>query len=197
MASGFPNALVVRLPALPAEAGRPRIVVTARGRSAAPALRSFGLASRGDFSQRGAVTETRFARPRAPVWLAFEPDDSACSRRGGGGGRADRLGRGSAPRERLLRVERARLGGEGAVAFRSRAVFTTPPSSGRAGAMLPLPGEVVARLLSLGYLPFASSTGALPAAARGRGPGRHAGSGRDPDRPCGLASPRPARASCF
>lgn len=168
MASGFPNALVLRLPAAPAEAGRP-IVVTARGRSAAPALRSFGLASRGDFSQRGAMTVARFARPRAPVWLAFEPDDSralvvevagAGPIASAGGARLERgsyewNGLGWAAREPLP---------SGA------ALFTTRPSSGRPGAMLPLPGEVVARLLSLGYLPFASSTGALPAAAREEGP---------------------------
>ena len=49
------------------------------------------------------------------------------------------------------------------------AVFTTPPSAARSGGMLPLPGEVVARLLSLGYLPFASSPAALATKATAPG----------------------------
>ena len=163
LASGFPDSLVVRLPAAPSEAGRP-IVVSARGRAAAPALRVFGLASTGAFSQRGARTEARFARPRAPVWLAFETDGSRSLDLDvqGAGPVASTMGwsvgKGSYSWNGLGWTGRARLP-PGA------AVFTTPPSAARSGGMLPLPGEVVARLLSLGYLPFASSTAALPATA--------------------------------
>jgi len=163
LASGFPDSLVVRLPAAPSEAGLP-IVVSARGRAAAPALRVFGLASTGAFSQRGARTEARFARPRAPVWLAFETDGSRALDLDvqGAGPVASTMGwsvgRGSYSWSGLGWTGRARLPP-------GVAVFTTPPSTARSGGMLPLPGEVVARLLSLGYLPFASSPAALPATA--------------------------------
>jgi arylsulfatase A-like enzyme len=162
LAAGFPDSLVVRLPAVPAEAGRP-IVVSARGRAGAPALRSFGLGSRGVFSQRGAVTEARFRTPRAPVWLAFAADDSRALalRIDGAGpvafGSGGSLDAGSYAWNDLGWAAREPLPS-------GVAVFTTPPSSRRPGAQLPLPGDVVARLLSLGYLPFTSSSSALPAA---------------------------------
>ncbi len=164
LASGFPDALVVRLPAVPTLAGQ-EIVVRGRGRGAAPALLTFGLASRGVFTQRGAVTEARFERPRAPVWLAFQPAR---------GTRALELDvKGAGP---VFSVAHRSLG-EGsyrwdALGWPGReplpsetAVFTTPPTGAQSGAMLPLPAEVVARLLALGYLPFASSPGSnLPVA---------------------------------
>jgi hypothetical protein len=168
LASGFPDSLIVRLPAAPAEAGRP-IVISARGRGAAPALRSFGLASRGAISQRGAVTEARFARSRAPVWLAFEPGaDRALALEVAGAGPARAadgrpLEQSSHPWNGLGWAGRDPLpAGPGA------SVFTTPPSTRRPSAMLPLPGDVVARLLSLGYLPFASSPGAVAASREER-----------------------------
>ena len=170
LASGFPDSLIVRLPAVPAEAGRP-IVVTARGRDAAPALRSFGLASSGRFSQSGAMTEARFARPRAPVWLAFEPGASrALAVQVSGAGTAAaadgrRIESGSYPWNGLGWAGREPLPRDAGAA-----VFTTPPSSHRPPEMLPLPGDVVARLLSLGYLPFTSSPGAVAAASRGLAP---------------------------
>jgi len=167
MASGFPDSLVVRMPAAPSEAGRP-IVVSARGRAAAPALRVFGLASQGSFSQRGARTEARFARPRAPVWLAFETDGSRA---------LDLEVQGAGPVSSIIgwsvgqgSYSWSGLGWTGRAPLPSGvAVFTTPPSAVRAGGMLPLPGEVVARLLSLGYLPFASSPAALPTKATAPG----------------------------
>jgi arylsulfatase A-like enzyme len=163
LAAGFPDSLIVRLPAAPAEAGR-SIVVSARGRGAAPALRSFGLSSRGDFSQRGAVTEARFRRPRAPVWLAFQADDSRAL-----SVRVDGAGKVSSAAGRNLEGGSYEWNGLGWAAREplpaGAAVFTTPPSSRRTGAQLPLPNDVVTRLLSLGYLPFTSSSSALPAAA--------------------------------
>jgi arylsulfatase A-like enzyme len=170
LASGFPDSLIVRLPAVPAEAGRP-IVVSARGREAAPALRSFGLASRGTFTQRGAVTEVRFPRPRAPVWLAFEPGAERALAVGvAGAGQAAAadgrpLERGSYPWNDL-----GWTGREPLPRGTTPAILTTPPSSRRPAAMLPLPGDVVARLLSLGYLPFTSSPGSVAAASRGERP---------------------------
>ena len=169
LASGFPGSLVIRLPALPAEAGRP-IRVVARGREAAPGLRSFGLASKGVFSRRGAVTEARFERPRAPVWLAFEPGESrALSLVIEGAGPVAtaagdaRLGVGSYEWNRLGWTAREPLSG-------GAAIFTTPPSTLHRGGMLPLPPEVVARLLSLGYLPFDSSAEALSTSTSGERP---------------------------
>jgi arylsulfatase A-like enzyme len=169
LASGFPDSLIVRLPADPARAGQP-IVVSARGREAAPGVRSFGLASRGTVAQRGAVTEVRFERPRAPVWLAFEPGAARALAIGiaGAGGVAGSgggtLGRGSHGWNAL-----GWPGREPLPAAAGAVVFTTPPSSRRPPEMLPLPGEVVARLLSLGYLPFTSAPGAV-AASRAESP---------------------------
>jgi arylsulfatase A-like enzyme len=171
LASGFPGSLVIRLPlaSVPPEAGRP-IRVVARGREAAPGLRSFGLASKGVFSRRGAVTEARFERPRAPVWLAFEPDESrALSLVIEGAGPVvtaagdAKLGVGSYEWNRLGWTARDPLPA-------GAAIFTTPPSTLRRGGMLPLPPEVVARLLSLGYLPFDSSAGALTTSSTGERP---------------------------
>src|SRR4029453_13754820 len=106
LASGFPDALIVRFPRAPDEEGRP-IVVSARGRGPAPFLRSFGLAGRGVPSQPGARTEIRFRRPRAPVWLAFQSDESRALalRIDGAGPAASAAGRrlepGSDPRGRV------------------------------------------------------------------------------------------------
>jgi arylsulfatase A-like enzyme len=166
LASGFPDSLIVRLPRSPEEEGRP-IVVSARGRGVAPSLRSFGLATRGVFSQRGARTEIRFRRPRAPVWLAFQTDDSRALalRIDGVGPVASAAGR---DLDRGSYEWRALgwAGREPLPAGPATAVFTTPPSSQRArGALHTLPSDVVTRLLSLGYLPFTSPSAALPAAA--------------------------------
>ena len=168
LASGFPDSLVLRLPAIPAEAGD-SIRVSARGREAAPGLRSFGLASKGVFSRRGAVTEARFTRPRAPVWLAFEPDAShALSLVTEGTGAA------STAAGAALKVGSFEWNGLGWTAREPLptgvAIFTTPPSTLRRGGMLPLPPDVVARLLSLGYLPFDASPSALATATSGEKP---------------------------
>jgi arylsulfatase A-like enzyme len=165
LASGFPGALVVRLPALLTGAGG-EVAVRARGRESAPALRSFGLAARGTLLQAGAVTEIRFTRPRAPVWLAFTPAEGPGALEIEIEGLRPVVSAAGRPIERgshrwngLGWAGREPLPGE-------VAIFTTPSSGERRGAMLPLPPEVVARLLSLGYLPFSSSTsGAVSAAA--------------------------------
>jgi arylsulfatase A-like enzyme len=163
LASGFPGALVVRLPALLTGAGE-RVSVRVRGRGSAPALRIFGLASRGTLSQRGTVTEIRFARPRAPVWLAFSPAE------GVGALELDAEGIGPVLSAAGLPIERSsyrwsELGWPGREPLPARvALFTTRSSGERRSSMLPVPPEVLARLLSLGYLPFSSPPAALPAA---------------------------------
>jgi arylsulfatase A-like enzyme len=167
LASGFPDSLIVRLPRAPEEQGR-EIVVSARGRGVAPSLRTFGLGARGDLSQRGARTEIRFRRPRAPVWLAFQPDESrALSLRIAGAGPITSAAGG---RLESRSYEWSRLGWAGRERLPARpetVLFTTPPSSRRPRAAHTLPSDVVTRLLSLGYLPFTSPSGGLPAAAAG------------------------------
>lgn len=152
LASGFPDALIVRFPRSPEAEGR-SIVVSALGRGPAPSLRSFGLAARDVVTLRGARTEVRFRRPRAPFWLAFQPDESralALRIEGAGpvvsadGGRLDRRtyswsGLGWAGRERLP-------GGAETV------IFTTPPSARRPRVTRTIPSDAVTQLLSLGYL---------------------------------------------
>jgi arylsulfatase A-like enzyme len=174
LASGFPDSLIVRLPSAPAEEGRP-IVVSARGRGAAPSLRTFGLAARGVLSQRGARTGISFRRPRAPVWLAFQPDESrALALRIDGAGTVEsavgrRLGPATYSWSGLGWAGRERL-----PAGTETAVFTTPPSVRRARAKHTLPADVVTRLLSLGYLPYTAPSGDVPA-------GSVAASGEAPD----------------
>ena len=170
LASGFPDALIVRLPRSTEQEGR-EIVVSARGRLEAPSLRSFGLAARGELSQRGARTEIRFRRPRAPVWLAFQPDESRALvlRIHGAGPAASAAGRrlqpGSYEWNGLGWAGRERL-----PAGAETAVFTTPPSPRRERARHTLPADVVTRLLSLGYLPFTKPEAGVASAAAGEGP---------------------------
>jgi hypothetical protein len=172
LASGFPDALVVRLPRAPEEEGR-EIVVSALGRGAAPSLRTFGLAARGVTSQRGARTEIRFRRPRAPVWLAFEPDESRALALRIDGARpvTSAAGRpiepGSYRWSALGWAERDRL-----PSGVETVVFTTPQSPRRPRIRLrTVPSDAVTQLLSLGYLASSSSpSGEPPAAADGEAP---------------------------
>ena len=168
LASGFSDALVVRFPRVPDQEGHP-IVVSARGRASAPALLSFGLGAKGVLSQHGARTEIRFERPRAPVWLAFQSDESRALalRIEGAGAVASAAGRrleagahrwndlGWAARERLP------AGGD-------TVIFTTPKSQRRPRIRHTLPSDVVTQLLSLGYLPFSSEK--PQSAVRGEAP---------------------------
>jgi len=164
LASGFPDALIVRFPRAPEQEGRP-IVVSAVGRGPAPSLRSFGLAARSVLTQRGERIEIRFQRPRAPVWLAFQPDESRALalRIEGAGPVASAAGRrlesglyswsglGWAGRERLP-------------AGADTVIFTTPQSARRPRVQQTLPSDVVTQLLSLGYLPVSSPAVERPTA---------------------------------
>ncbi|HEY1435567.1 MAG TPA: sulfatase [Thermoanaerobaculia bacterium] len=166
LASGFPDALIVRFPRAPDQEGR-QIVVSAAGRGPAPSLRIFGLAAQSVLSQRGARTEVRFRRPRAPVWLAFQPDESRALalRIEGAGPVATAAGRrlepglhswsglGWAGRDRLPAAETV--------------IFTTPPSPRQPRVQQTLPSDIVTRLLSLGYLPVSPPATEQPGAADG------------------------------
>ena len=170
LASGFPDALIVRLPRAPEQEGRP-IVVSALGRGPAPSLRSFGLAAQGALSQHGARTEIRFRRPRAPVWIAFQPDESraldlriegvgtvvAAAGRPLEPGSYSWSGLGWAGRERLP---------AGAEAV----VFTTPQSVRRSSVQRTVPSDAVTQLLSLGYLTPSSPPGERMSASGGEAP---------------------------
>jgi hypothetical protein len=170
LASGFPDALIVRFPREPDQEGRP-IVVSALGRGAAPSLRSFGLGAQSVPSQRGARTEIRFRRPRAPVWLAFQPDESRALalRIEGAGPLASAAGRrlepGSYSWSGLGWAGRERL-----PAGDETAIFTTPRGPRRARLQRTLPSDVVTQLLSLGYLPFSSPSGEGPTSTNGEPP---------------------------
>jgi len=170
LASGFPDALIVRFPRAPDQEGRP-IVVSAIGRGSAPSLRSFGLAERGALSQHGARTEIRFRRPRAPVWLAFQSDDSrALALRIDGAGpvasaKGGRLRPGSYSWNGLGWAGRERL-----PAGDETVIFTTPPGPRRSRVQRTLPSDAVSQLLSLGYLPFSSPAAEAPAAGKGNAP---------------------------
>ncbi|HYX20326.1 MAG TPA: sulfatase, partial [Thermoanaerobaculia bacterium] len=170
LASGFPDALIVRFPRSPEQEGR-SIVVSALGRGPPPSLRSFGLAAQGVVTQRGARTEIRFRRPRAPFWLAFQPDESraVALRIEGAGPLASAaggpLGRGTYSWTGLGWAGRERLpGGPEAV------IFTTPQSPRRPRVAQSLPSDAVTQLLSLGYLPFSAPPEERPAAAGGEPP---------------------------
>ena len=152
LASGFPDALIVRFPRSPEQEGR-SIVVSALGRGPAPSIRSFGLAAKDVVTQRGARTEVRFRRPRAPFWLAFQPDESralALSIEGAGpvvSAAGDRLARGAHSWNGLGWAGRDRLPG-GA----ETVIFTTPQSARRPRVTQTIPSDAVTQLLSLGYL---------------------------------------------
>ena len=170
LASGFSDALIVRFPRVPDQEGRP-IVVSAIGRGLAPSLRSFGLAELGELSQHGARTEIRFRRPRAPVWLAFQSDESrALALRIDGSGpvasaRGARLKPGSHSWTDLGWAGRERL-----PAGDETVIFTTPQGPLRPRVQRTLPSDVVTQLLSLGYLPFSSPSEGSPAGAKGEEP---------------------------
>jgi len=170
LASGFPDALIVRFPRVPDEEGR-TIVVSARGRGPAPSLQSFGLAARGVLSQHGARTEIRFRRPRAPVWLAFQSDEShaLALRIDGAGPVASAAGRRLEPGSYAWNVL-GWAGRERLAAGAETVIFTSPRSPRRPRVQHTLPSDVVTQLLSLGYLPFSSPSGELPAAAKGEAP---------------------------
>jgi arylsulfatase A-like enzyme len=164
LASGFPDALIVRFPRSPEREGRP-IVVSALGRGPPPSLRSFGLATRGVVTQRGSRTEIRFRRPRAPFWLAFQPDESrALSLRIEGAGpvasaAGGRLDTGTYTWSELGWAGREPLpGGADAV------IFTTPQSARRPRVPQTLPSDAVTQLLSLGYLADSSPASERPTA---------------------------------
>jgi hypothetical protein len=122
-------------------------------------------------SQRGARTEIRFRRPRAPVWLAFEPDDSRALalRIDGSGPVASAAGRplgpGSYQWTALGWAERQRL-----PAGTETVVFTTPQSPRRSRVQSTVPSDAVTQLLSLGYLAPSKPPQAEPAAASGEAP---------------------------
>ncbi len=151
VASSFPDALVLRLPARSAEEPS-EARLWARGRGGAPALRTFGLASPPALVQQGAVAEAQFAFGRAPVWIAIEPRDGLraveITLLGAGAavtpsGRA--VVRGSYRWSELAWAGREPLP-DGA------ALFTLPPAPRSSAAAANVPAEVAARLLALGYL---------------------------------------------
>jgi hypothetical protein len=131
----------VRLPRAPEQEGR-EIVVSARGRGAAPSLRTFGLGAKGVTAEHGARTEIRFRRPRAPVWLAFQTDESRALalRVDGAGPLASSAGRPLAPGSYRWNAvgwaERERL-----PAGAETVIFTTPPSARRQRVLRTVPSD--------------------------------------------------------
>ncbi|MGE5276754.1 MAG: sulfatase [Acidobacteriota bacterium] len=152
VASGFPDALVIRIPAGPAGGESRQALLRAQGRVSAPAVRTFGLASPPELEQRGATAEVRFRLGPAPAWIAFEPRD---------GSRALELeSRGlpplSAPGGARLapgsyRWLQLRWGAAAALPGQA-ALFTTPPAPRSATASAHVSSELASRLLALGYL---------------------------------------------
>ena len=152
VASGFPDSLVIRIPASPAEGEKHEALLRAQGRVSAPAVRTFGLASAPKLEQRGAVSEVRFRVGPAPAWIAFEPRD---------GSRALQLESSglpslSAPGRRGLAPGSYRWSelrwATGAALPGPAALFTTPPAPRAAAAPAQVSSELAARLLALGYL---------------------------------------------
>jgi len=169
LASGFPDSLVLRIPARPLGGAERRAVLRARGRQAAPAMRTFGLASPPQLSQRGALSEARFEVGLAPVWLALATLD---------GSRALEIEITGVP----LLVTAAGAGlASGSYRWQDlqwlpagslpdgAALFTTPPSPRSFTAPAALSSDLTARLLSLGYLRGAPplAAGLDPVAAEG------------------------------
>jgi hypothetical protein len=150
VASSFPGALVVRVPA-PASGPAPA-KLWARGRGGAPALRTFGLASPPALAQVGAVAEAQFSVGPAAAWVAIEPRD---------GSRALEVtlsgaGRAVMPSGRPV-AEGSGKWSDFAWAGREplpegTALFTLPPAPRSSASASPVPGDVAARLLALGYL---------------------------------------------
>jgi len=180
VASGFPDALVLRLPARSAEEPS-EARLWARGRGGAPALRTFGLASPPALAQRGAVAEAQFAFGRAPVWIAIEPRDGSraveITLLGAGAavtpsGRA--VVRGSYRWSDLAWAGRQRLP-DGAT------LFTLPPAPRSSAGAANVPGEVAARLLALGYLRGAPGVSGLLEPVPVARPGGGAGQTLEPD----------------
>lgn len=172
IASSLPDSLVLRLPPR-APGSKPRTAsIRARGRSAPPAVRTFGLGSPPALGQRGTVTEVRFSAGPAPVWLAFEPAD---------GSRAMEMEFTGIGRPTTAKGVHARAGAyrwqelawsSGRPLPAGPALFTTPSSGGLSSSSPPLPTEVVGRLLSLGYLR------GVPPVAQRSAPAQPAGSER-------------------
>ena len=152
LSMSFAGSVVLRVPASEIGGGRRPAVVTARGRRAAPAVRTFGLAGEPELQQRGATSEARFGVGIAPVWIAFEPTDGSealeLELRG--------LERPVTPGARPLVAGSHRWSelkwAPGAPLPDGVAIFTVPPAPRSSTADAPLSGDLVARLLSLGYV---------------------------------------------
>jgi len=165
-ASSFSDALVVRVPAREPGNGPHPAVLRARGKGAAPAIWTFGLASPPEFTQKGDVSEIRFGTGLAPVWIAFEPRDGAHA--------LEVESSGLSP---LWALEGKKLSPgtyrwtdlawEGAALPESALIFTTSPSARSSAGSASVSSDLAARLLSLGYVRGAPalSPGLSPAPA--------------------------------
>jgi hypothetical protein len=174
VASGFPDALVLRLPGRPAEEPS-EARLWARGRGGAPALRTFGLATPPDLAQSGAVAQARVAFGRAPVWIAIEPRDGSHAVEvtlAGTGSAVTPSGRAVVPGS--FRWSELAWAGRERLPDRA-ALFTLPPAPRSSTGAADVPQEVAARLLALGYLRGAPGLSSLlepvPVARAGGGTG--------------------------
>ena len=171
VASSFPGALVLRLPGSGEVQGPAKL--WARGRGGAPALRTFGLASPPALAQVGAVAEAQLSVGPAAAWVAVEPRDGSRAlelRLAGAGGAVTPSGR---PVEsRSYRWADLAWAGREPLPD-GAALFTLPPAPRAFAGASPVPGDVAARLLALGYLRGGPGLSGLlepaPGAARGGG----------------------------
>ena len=151
VASGFPNALVLRLPAR-AGGEKAEARLWARGRGGAPALRTFGLAFPAALVQRGAVAEAEFTYGPAPVWIAIEPRDGSRAVEitlSGVGAAATPSGHAAVPGS----YRWSDLAWAGREPLRGgAALFTLPPAPRPTAGTANVPAETAARLRALGYL---------------------------------------------
>jgi hypothetical protein len=126
--------------------------VRVRGRSSAPGIRTFGLASRAELSQAGAGAEARFWVAPGPAWIAIEPSDDSQAveiETEGLGPLVAPAGRPLPPGDHRWREL---LWPAGPPLPQGVALFTTPPAPRASSSAPALSSEVAARLMSLGYL---------------------------------------------
>ncbi len=163
LASGFPGALVVRVPAATPGAAPRESVVRARGLGQTPAVRTFGLAPPPAATSSGDAVEMRFHAGPAPVWIALEPPNGSGAIEitvAGLNPLVSPSGSPLAPGSFRWR-ELAWVGDRSLPA--GVAVFTTAPAAHPAASAESLPNDVVARLRALGYLAGPNAPAATPA----------------------------------
>ena len=153
VASSFPESLVLRVPPRGSDGGRERVLVKARGNSRPPLVLTFGLRPEDRPVRRGAVTACNVRPGDRAIWFGFRPAERS------GSLQLEMKGLESPLDGNGRRIESGAVRTWSDLLWRGTSlspgvlVFSTPPTGPAAEfSQRELPGPLLARLRSLGYL---------------------------------------------